>query len=280
YENDTKNLYSRLGISQNYQLNKYITLAGGVESRSTMSGEDNQSEDFKAYAGSITYNRKPWVSNLKAEYRDGKKEDKLNLDFGIYNQLSDDIGVSCGVRYNNTKSEQERKKHFETNFGTVYRPKSRWIILNRFDFVHLSSSTEESEKFINNFLLNYNFTQDLELSLQFGLKYVQEQIDNQTFDSVVNLLGVHMVMQIGKNFDLGLQTSTLYNHSTKQLSYMYGAEVGYTLMGNSWLGVGYNFKGFSDEDFSLQNYTTQGAYLKVRMKFDKENLKSMMDHTF
>ena len=48
---------------------------------------------------------------------------------------------------------------------------------------------------------------------------------------------------------------------------------GWNLGKDLWLSIGYNFDGFKDKDFSLAEYTAQGAYLKVRFKFDQDTLK-------
>jgi murein tripeptide amidase MpaA len=54
--------------------------------------------------------------------------------------------------------------------------------------------------------------------------------------------------------------------------YAYGAEIGRLLRQNLWLSVGYNWSGFDgDSDLNGYEYTQQGAFLRIRFKFD-ENL--------
>ena len=45
---------------------------------------------------------------------------------------------------------------------------------------------------------------------------------------------------------------------------------------NLWLSGGYNVFGFTDKDLSPEEYTSHGAYMRLRFKFD-ENLFSWKD---
>ena len=49
----------------------------------------------------------------------------------------------------------------------------------------------------------------------------------------------------------------------------FGAEVGYLLTSNLWLSGGYNWAGFRDYDLAGSEYTSRGAYLRLRFKFDE-----------
>ena len=48
-----------------------------------------------------------------------------------------------------------------------------------------------------------------------------------------------------------------------------GIEVGYLLTTNLWASAGYNVTGFREEDLAAGEYTTRGAYLRLRYKFDE-----------
>ena len=55
----------------------------------------------------------------------------------------------------------------------------------------------------------------------------------------------------------------------------YGVEVGHDFATNMWVSVGYNFKGFYDQDFAAAHYTAQGVFLRFRFKFDQDTVKAM-----
>jgi opacity protein-like surface antigen len=68
----------------------------------------------------------------------------------------------------------------------------------------------------------------------------------------------------------------LHSWSLQQFDYSAGPAVGYKVLDNAWLSVGYNFTGFTDRDFSAADYTAQGAYLKFRVKFDQESVRAAL----
>ena len=42
------------------------------------------------------------------------------------------------------------------------------------------------------------------------------------------------------------------------------------------MSVGYNFVGFTDDDFVAADYTAQGPYLKFRMKLDQDMFRRFL----
>jgi hypothetical protein len=52
-----------------------------------------------------------------------------------------------------------------------------------------------------------------------------------------------------------------------------GAEIGYQLKQNLWLSTGYNFLGFFERDLPGGSDARQGAFVRLRFKFDENILK-------
>ena len=75
---------------------------------------------------------------------------------------------------------------------------------------------------------------------------------------------------INERWDAGIQAGTMWsnNHTS---NYLLGAEIGYSPMANLWVSAGYNVKGYHDDDIASGSDTQQGAYIRLRFKFD-ENL--------
>ncbi len=101
-------------------------------------------------------------------------------------------------------------------------------------------------------------------------------LDNNAEDRYTAwLLGGRIIYDVTENWDLGLLVSSLNGKQTGQSGttqqYAYGLEVGRLLYQNLWLSAGYNWSGFSDDDLVGSDYTNQGAYIRLRFKFD-ENL--------
>ena len=72
---------------------------------------------------------------------------------------------------------------------------------------------------------------------------------------------------------MGLQAGSYWNQAAADLSYMLGAEVGYSPLTNLWLSLGYNFMGFQDDEIAYDDTTQNGAYFRLRFKFDEALFK-------
>jgi hypothetical protein len=91
------------------------------------------------------------------------------------------------------------------------------------------------------------------------------------------LLGGRVIYDFTENWDFGVLASVLQGKQTGQTGdsrqYAYGIEAGRLLRQNLWLSAGYNWSGFSDDDLVGTDYTNQGAYIRLRFKFDENLLR-------
>ena len=84
------------------------------------------------------------------------------------------------------------------------------------------------------------------------------------------LFSGRIVYDITENWDIGVLGSTFRGQSGAN-QYAYGMEVGRLLRQNLWLSAGYNWTGFAgDRDLNGYEYTQQGAFLRLRFKFDED----------
>jgi hypothetical protein len=84
------------------------------------------------------------------------------------------------------------------------------------------------------------------------------------------LLSGRVVYDVTENWDVGVLGATFRGDQGSN-QYAYGVEVGRLLRQNLWLSAGYNWVGFEgDEDLSGYEYTQQGAFLRLRFKFDED----------
>lgn len=84
------------------------------------------------------------------------------------------------------------------------------------------------------------------------------------------LVGARLTHDITERWDVSLMGYQMWSPGNGK-QYAAGAELGYLITSNLWLSAGYNVRGFRDDDLTAGEYTNQGAYLRLRFKFD-ENL--------
>jgi outer membrane protein OmpA-like peptidoglycan-associated protein len=109
--------------------------------------------------------------------------------------------------------------------------------------------------------------------LQYGAKYVLDHIDNTDYKGYTDLISAEIRRDLNKDWDVGSHASILNSWSSNVHRYALGASIGYRLMENSWLNVGYNLAGFNDGDFSGAEYRVKGPYVSLSIKFDQDTLK-------
>ncbi len=78
---------------------------------------------------------------------------------------------------------------------------------------------------------------------------------------------------INSRWDVGIHASWLHSWNSNTFDYAAGISVGYLVKTNTWVSLGYNIKGFEDQDFDAAQYTAEGPYMRFRMKFDQESVK-------
>ena len=90
---------------------------------------------------------------------------------------------------------------------------------------------------------------------------------NSSFNA--QLLQGRAMVDLTNKWDAGLIVSVLGESGFKNRRWGWSAETGYMVAGNTWLSVGYNFRGIADKDL-LSDYSGKGVFIKLRWKFDEK----------
>jgi hypothetical protein len=106
---------------------------------------------------------------------------------------------------------------------------------------------------------------------------VLETIDGRDYSGFTDLIGVEGRYDLTKAWDVGLRGSVLHSWNFGQLSYSAGPSVGYNVVKNAWISLGYNVAGFTDKDFSAADYTAQGPFIRFRFKFDQNSVREAVN---
>lgn len=88
-----------------------------------------------------------------------------------------------------------------------------------------------------------------------------------------DLTGVEGRYDLTTKWDVGARASVLHSWRSDEIDYSSGVSLGYNVVKNTWLSIGYNFLGFDDEDFSRANFTAQGPFIQFRFKFDQKSVQ-------
>ncbi len=288
--------FANLGLAQTWQVNDRWSFEAAFDSSHTLRDPGNTqlntnvppasgtvNDDFSAISLGSTYKLERFAWTGRVETRSGDLEDKWGFFTGFVREVNDGVGYSLSLEYFDTNSSAGAdQRDTDLRLGTVWRrPNSRWIVLNRLD---LSAEDRDGPTFgfdvrkvVNNINVNYQWTPRLQISMQYGAKYVSDTIDGESYDGYIDIWGLELRRDLSDRWDLGLSARLRSSWKADVVQSSWGAELGYQLRKNIWVSAGYNFGGFRDDDFSGADYTSAGPYVKFRYKFDQQTIRELLD---
>ena len=258
--------YVQQGLTINTLFERVESLEGDTENTATAAGigvEYLAKEDYKASA--------------RFEKRWGETSDTVLGSAGIAYRYTDDLTLLAKDIYSRVDYDDGNRTINRFQLGAAYRDydSNQLDMLAKLEYRLDDNSTGDDayqkDAIIWSLSGNYHPTRPLTLSGRYAGKYTQFDADNISSDNTAHALYARGLYDISERWDVGLQAGTYWNKQADDMSYMLGAEVGYSPMTNLWLSLGYNFMGFEDEDIAYDDTTQQGAYFRLRFKFD-ENL--------
>jgi len=287
-------VFSNVGLIQGFQLNEHWAIDFGVDQTATLTDSTfrqfdpdrelatgSVNDDFLAvYAGAM-YSANAWSANTRLEHRNGDSEEQTTLLVGWYREPEVGHGLSAGMTvFRNESVLGDQRTSADFKLGWAYRKaNSHWSFLNRTDLVY-ENAVQNSEqisswRFINNFNANRRFGAVMQMSLQYAFKYVSTEFNDDGYSGYTDLIGVDWRRGFNRRWDFGANTSIYHSYQSGVIDYGFGVDVGFNLMDNMWVTLGYNAWGFHDIDFAQARYTAQGPYLRFTVKADQHFLKQI-----
>lgn len=287
---------ANMGLKQSWQLTKRFSLDAGLDRSQTLRHPGNNpvnpdtapasgsSNDYTAVSTGANWKEEKWSWENRLEYRTSNTEDKWNILSSSIGELRQGLAIFGktqitlieNVNGNNTTQGDIR-------LGVAWRAiESRWVFLNRLDYLFDRQTNTSNNSGFNNWRLinslhaNIKPNRRTQIALQYGLKYVQENIAGMSYSGYTDVVGIETRYDVSRNCDFGLHGNVLHSWQGGQLDYRTGASVGYKMMKNTWLSIGYNLTGFQDVDFSVADFTAQGPFIKFRFKFDQNSVREAL----
>ena len=287
-------VFATTGLKQTWQLNATWSLDAGLDRSQTLRHPgatpvngaappaSGSAEDFTALSCGANRKAAKWTLSNRIEYRTSDSEDKLGLYSGAEGEVRHGLALSGRFQlFDSQRSGGSRSRDGNLRLGAAYRPvKTHWILLDRLDYLFDREETSTNDfsnwRLVNNLNANFHPNRQTQLSFQYGVKYVQENIDGRNYGSFTDLLGLEARHDLTRKWDIGVQGQVLHSWQAQQSDYRLAPSVGYLLMKNMWLSGGYNLVGFQDADFSAADFTAQGPFVKFRFKFDQNSVRDAL----
>lgn len=286
--------FAQLGLIQGWQVNDRWALDFGIDQSRTVRGEDFEqlnanaplasgasTGDFVATFAGATYRHENWTMTSRLEYRDADGEDRWVLASGFYREPIDGHAFSLATQlFDSVHNQTGDAFGLEIDFSWAYRPVgSRWIVLYRLDLKDEARDDAlgkyESARIVNNLNASWQLDRATQIGLQYGARYVRNTRAGERYSGFSDLYGADLRRDLSARFDVGLHGTFLNSWNANVSDFAVGVDVGWTVVRNVWISVGYNLQGFRDSDFEANRYTAQGPFIKFRMKADQDTFKDL-----
>ena len=260
--------YVQEGLTLNTLLERIESLEGEKDSTATAAGfgvEYLANENYKASG--------------RLEKRWGDTSDTLLGSAGIAYRYSDEITLLAKDIYSKVDYDDGYRTINRFQLGAAYRDydSNQLDMLAKLEYRLDDNATGDDpyqkDAIVWSWSGNYHPTRPLTLSGHYAGKYTEYDAQGIASDNTAHAVYARGLYDISERWDVGLQAGTYWNKQANDLAYLVGAEVGYSPMTNLWLSLGYNFMGFEDEDIAYDDTTIEGAYFRLRFKFDEDLFK-------
>ncbi|MFC1859203.1 hypothetical protein ACFL9U_14430, partial [Thermodesulfobacteriota bacterium] len=271
-----------IGLRNAFMLGHNITGNVAIEHLNTISGERRQSEP-DAFAISTGLEYLPWDDlkfTTRLEYRNESSvqtRDTYLGEFGAGYRLSPQYSLLFKERlFLDDIREDGQHLTNRTILGLAYRPVvcDGLNVIGKLEYKRDDDTLSEPRFRTDAFIPSVEGIFQANKRLQFIGKYAGKWVFDDSFDAYTDLVSGRILYDINDRFDVGVEYRLLTSYAADNYYHGGSAEIGYRLIKNLWLSLGYSFDDF-DADLSGDSYRGYGPYLKLRFKFDENILHGL-----
>lgn len=269
-----------IGLRNKWKVTDGVYVNTSLEHLESLEGKDNNTATAASLGLDYLASDK-YKFTTRAEKRWGEQTNSLLNTIGFANKISDDITLlaknNFSLQKDNIKDTERTLNRFQ--LGMAYRDYDSNIIDHlakleyRYDDNGLADNPYKKQTYIASLHSNYHPVRRWTFSGHYAGKYNKMVQDNTASDVMAHLISGRAMYDINERWNAGVQVGTMWTDENDDLRYLVGAEVGYSPMANLWLSLGYNLTGYKDDDIANSNENQQGAYLRLRFKFDEDLFK-------
>ncbi|KAA0939752.1 DUF11 domain-containing protein [Psychrobacter sp. ANT_H59] len=267
-----------IGLKNKWYVQKGLTLNTLLERVESLEGEKDSTSTAAGFGVEYLANEN-YKASGRLEKRWGDTSDTLLGSAGVAYRYNDEVTLLAKDIYSKVDYDDGHRTINRFQLGAAYRDydSNQLDMLAKLEYRLDDNATGDDpyqkDAIVWSWSGNYHPTRPLTLSGHYAGKYTEYDAQGIASDNTAHALYARGLYDISERWDIGLQAGTYWNKQANDLAYLVGAEVGYSPMNNLWLSLGYNFMGFEDEDIAYDDTTIEGAYFRLRFKFDEDLFK-------
>lgn len=274
---DGRGAEAALGVRRTLRFDNGVGITGGFQRIKQLSGGTTGEESTALTLGADYVGAADWKASGQLQWQDstssrsqlasGALVKKLGAEWTLLNRAL--------VHTEDSKSGAGGRRLVTAQAGAAYRPvtTNKWNALARIEYrddrddSQGADAARDETSLVLSTHLSVQPTKDWMLRARIAARQAEDRSNALESTSTTQLVGVRSTWDLGNRWDLGVQLYRLWGDGAAESAL--GLEVGYMVMQNLWVAVGYNVKGFHAAELAGDNYTQRGAYVRVRYKFDE-----------
>ncbi len=286
-------VFATMGLAQSWRIGPSWAMDVGVDQSETLTGANaeqlnpavplvsgNTGEDYLATFIGGAYRAELWTFTSRLERRAAQTADRSALVTGFFREPIAGRALSLTAHWLDNDATTGASQTVDTRFSYAYRPiERRFVLLERLDLARDDRqdplASYATARLVDNLNMHWQLGQKLELGAQVGARFARSTIDGEQYSGWSSLLGVDLRRDLTKTLDIGLHGTELRSRAADTREHSIGLDVGINAARNLWLSVGYNFRGFRDDEFDASRYTATGPYIRFRFKGDQDSLRDL-----
>lgn len=260
-------------VSAEWRPNELWLINGRLEWRRSDAISDQGSADGSATTSWLNEGYDSWLSTVTVARKISRDWTVLARNYYLLNDYDGDLEDSYEDRF---------------QFGFAYRDTdtNRVNVLGKYEYwtrrdASLSEWTTDDDllgysegydKHIASVLADWHPNRVWWLTGRIAGKRQTDYFEGTQDTYTAYLFGGRATYGLSERWDVSAMAYQMWSPGGSR-QYAFGTEVGYLLTSNLWLSGGYNWRGFRDDDMTGGEYTNQGAFLRLRFKFDEDLFK-------
>ncbi|MCK9483091.1 MAG: hypothetical protein M0R34_01845 [Candidatus Marinimicrobia bacterium] len=269
-----------IGLKNKWLVNKNLTLNFAYENASTIDQFETPTTEHQALSVAFEYlPESPWKTTGKWEYHTNRESRQYNYMLGTDFKVAHGLAVISKSVYsivNYRASNNDYVIKSDNQFGLAYRPERSDFYNSLAKIAYLVDKNTHVLPKINykRFIISTHHywqpTARLEIGGRIAKRIVMDEEiglfkDKVTTDFYAMRLEYDWSLKWYSAMDLKYIALKPLNESKVGASF----EVGYLIMKNVQMGIGYAALKYDDPDFSDQNYMFENFYVTLHMKFSE-----------
>ncbi len=290
YRVGAKGVSNGTGVRNSFAVTDNLQVNASAEHAKQISGTG---DDSTAIALGLDYNLSAWRASTAVEWREAGAASSWLLNLGAAYRVDADWSVLVrSVLSQTSDATAGMRRLARLQLGLAWRPAHTDRIngLLRYEnrrenitagstgaspySLYGTAGTTLPGDYGSHILagvLNLNPSRGNAITTRYAVRVNEVADDISTSRSVTQLLHARYTRDLSPNWDVGLQLGLLHAQGGATQR-MLGLELGYQFTPGLWLSAGYNWRGLRDNELTGSNYTSRGAYLRLRFKFDETTL--------